>query len=96
MYWGGCPACYGNDGFLNAGRDHWFICREHKVRWWYGSNLFSIWRDQSREDHARQAAELRGYREIEPWYPFPVRLRFWLTIRLRQLREFFVPAERPF
>ena len=23
---GGCPTCHKTDGFLNIGRDHWFVC----------------------------------------------------------------------
>jgi hypothetical protein len=40
-YFGVCPTCGSNDGFLIIGRDHWFICKEHRVKWLVGSNLFS-------------------------------------------------------
>jgi hypothetical protein len=41
---GGCPTCHETDGFLNIGRDHWFVCHRHRVKWHVGSNLFSGWR----------------------------------------------------
>jgi hypothetical protein len=28
-YFGGCPQCGRNDGYVNAGKTHVFICREH-------------------------------------------------------------------
>ena len=46
-YFGGCPQCGRNDGYVNAGKSHVFICREHKTSWAIGSNLFSSWRDQT-------------------------------------------------
>jgi hypothetical protein len=42
-YFGGCPDCGypgTNDGFLNIGRDHWYVCHLHRTKWRVGSNLF--------------------------------------------------------
>jgi hypothetical protein len=44
-YFGVCPRCKRNDGLLNVGHSHWFVCHEHRVTWCIGSNLFSGWRD---------------------------------------------------
>ena len=44
-YFGGCPECGKNDGYLNVGKDHVFICDEHKTAWCAGANLFSSWQD---------------------------------------------------
>ena len=46
-YFGVCPACYTNDGCLNIGPDHWYVCHEHRVKWCVGSNLFSAWRHET-------------------------------------------------
>src|SRR5262245_42500917 len=43
-YFGVCPVCRTSDGYLNVGRDHWFVCHEHGQRWCAGSNLFSSWK----------------------------------------------------
>jgi len=29
---GGCPRCGGNDGFLNLGSDHWFVCGVRRTK----------------------------------------------------------------
>ena len=68
-YWGICPACHRNDGYLNVGRDHWFVCHAHRVKWCIGSNLFSSWRYESREEWAENRDVLKGYTEIEPEFP---------------------------
>ena len=46
-YFGVCPECGKSDGYINAGRSHWFICKEHKIKWLVGCNLFSDWRHQT-------------------------------------------------
>ena len=48
-YFGVCPVCGNEDGYLNIGRTHFFHCREHKIAWDIGANLFSSWRDESEE-----------------------------------------------
>ena len=36
-HFGGCPTCHKTDGFLNIGRDHWFVCHHHRTKWCVGS-----------------------------------------------------------
>lgn len=68
-HFGHCPEC-GKEGVnRNVGRDHWFACDEHKLRWYVGSNLFSYWRDQTREQWDRNAELLKSYREVESYHP---------------------------
>jgi len=64
--WGDCPKCGRNDGYLNIGRGHWFICDKHKTKWFIGENLFSSWRQQTQETWARNSALLASYEEVEP------------------------------
>ncbi len=64
-YWGGCPTCLKNDGYLNVGRANIFVCNEHRVRWTVGSNLFSDWRYEPEEVWERNAARIADYQEIE-------------------------------
>jgi hypothetical protein len=69
-YFGVCPHCHKNDGFINISRSHWFLCDEHKVKWCVGSNLFSSWRNET-EDEQRRAYDQRGvgnYAEVRPYF----------------------------
>jgi hypothetical protein len=46
------------------------ICKEHKVKWCVGSNLFSSWRHET-EQEQRQIYDDLGvglYKEVEPHY----------------------------
>lgn len=71
-HFGVCPECFRGDGFLNIGRDHWFHCRTHKLKWHVGSNLFSAWRHESESRWAENAELLAGYRGVEEYHPpFP-------------------------
>jgi hypothetical protein len=64
-YFGGCPECLKTDGYLNVQRDHFFVCHEHRVFWYVGSNLFSSYETETRQQWDRNAAVLGGYREVE-------------------------------
>jgi hypothetical protein len=57
-YFGVCPVCKKHDGFINVGRSHWFFCKEHKIKWCAGSNIFSSWKEETEEE------QLRIYDEI--------------------------------
>jgi excinuclease UvrABC ATPase subunit len=63
-HFGRCPVCGGSGLCLNVGRDHWFVCSTHRVRWHVGSNLFSAWRHEDEETWRRNEAELLGYRDV--------------------------------
>ena len=65
-YWGLCPTCHKTDGFANHGRDHYFLCEEHKVMWCVGSNLFSSWRDDPAADTF--CANYGHYEIVKPFY----------------------------
>lgn len=64
-YFGVCPTCGDNDGYLNIHKDHWFICHEHRVRWHFGTNLFSSWRQESEADWRENQNRIGPYRDIE-------------------------------
>jgi hypothetical protein len=52
-HFGCCPVCGGNDGCANAGSRHIFYCKEHKIKWIYGADIFSSWRDQTEEEQEK-------------------------------------------
>jgi hypothetical protein len=70
-YFGLCPHCHKNDGYVNAGKSHRFYCKEHKVSWCAGSNLFSSWRHQTEDEQRRIWNEigLNDFADIEPYFP---------------------------
>lgn len=70
-YFGGCPRCGKNDGYLNLRRAHIFICREHKTAWCAGENLFRSWRNETPEtwERNRRVLQTENYQLVEPLYP---------------------------
>jgi hypothetical protein len=63
-YFGGCPQCGGTHGCMNIGRDHWFVCDDHKTKWLVGSNLFSSWREENEETWRQNAQRLADYVQV--------------------------------
>ena len=70
-YFGLCPICKKTDGYVNMGRNHWFMCKKHRARWYVGSNLFSSWRDETKSEQLRHCEEigLDTFSDVEPFYP---------------------------
>jgi hypothetical protein len=69
-YFGLCPRCRRNNGYFNAGRNHWFYCDEHRTKWWGGSNVFSSWRHETEGDQ-RAHYDAKGfgtYERVAPYY----------------------------
>lgn len=63
---GACPRCGKSDGFVNLGKEHWFICRDHKTKWLGGYNLFDGWQDQTVAQTQSIALLLNSYNEVLP------------------------------
>lgn len=63
-YWGACPECGENDGFLNIHKEHWFVCHRHKVKWLVGTNLLSSWCYEDEDDWLANEAKLAEYTDI--------------------------------
>ena len=68
-FFGGCPVCGGNDGYLNIHREHWFSCSKHRFRWCWGSNLISTWRLENENDWKKNWERIGAYAECKPWFP---------------------------
>ena len=66
MHCGVCPQCGKSDGFVNMGKEHWFICRDHKTKWFAGVNLFDGWENQTVAQAQCTEAMLNGYKEVVP------------------------------
>ena len=63
-YFGGCPTCGRTNGYLNARWNHWFVCEEHRVRWYAGSNLFSSWKDETEDEQREAWAKVEDYSDV--------------------------------
>jgi CheY-like chemotaxis protein len=63
---GNCPICGRTDGYLNISCNHWFVCHEHKTKWFVGSSLFSDWQFESEIDWLGNAVLLGQYRDVTP------------------------------
>ena len=61
-----CPICGKNDGYMNAGAQHWAICREHKLKWLIGEHVFDGWENQTIAQFEATLILLKHYREISP------------------------------
>ena len=64
---GACPDCGKTDGYFNVGKEHWFICRDHKTKWLGGYNLFDNWKDQTVAQTESINELLEDYREVLPF-----------------------------
>jgi hypothetical protein len=84
-YFGGCPHCGANHGFLNVRDEHWIVCDTHKVKWCVGYNLFSDWKKEGETIWWQNGEKLLGYSKVEPlpdgvWSADP-------EVRQRELNE---------
>ena len=64
--YGNCPVCGQTDGYLNISCNHWFVCHEHKTKWFVGSSLFSSWQIETEVDWLGNAVLLGRYKDVEP------------------------------
>ena len=62
---GGCPVCGNSDGFLNVESNHYGTCDNHLTYWWIGSNLFSSWKEETRETWQKNIELLRQRRRTD-------------------------------
>ncbi len=80
-----------SDGYINLGRNHWFICDEHRTKWSIGSNLFSSWREETEEDWRRNEYKYAEYVQVKPVYPEPteedLRQKAHYENLMQQIRE---------
>jgi hypothetical protein len=67
-YFGDCPKCGKNNGYLNVHKTHWFICETHKTCWCIGSNLFSSWKDENEETWKKNDKMLSECRVVKDWH----------------------------
>ena len=84
--YGNCPVCGYTDGHVNISCNHWFVCHQHKTKWFAGSNLFSNWQLEREVDWLGNAVLLGQYQDVEP-------IRSRLPIPVGNKRKAYKPAE---
>ncbi len=65
-WYGGCPHCGGSDGYLNIRNSHWGCCKEHRVKWLMGEDLFSAWQDEDASIWLENSIYLSDFDQAEP------------------------------
>lgn len=68
-YFGGCPECGKNNGYLNIWKEHWFYCRRHSTKWCHGVNLFGSHLTETADDWMENLEFLSGFKEVKAVYP---------------------------
>jgi len=76
IYWGSCPICHDDDGYINlvndrgTGASHYKICEAHKTCWSFGANLLSSWMDETPEEREDSRKRLQQYRRVDCYLGF--------------------------
>ncbi len=71
-HFGGCPQCFQETGrlysdkYIDVGREHWFVCRQHRNKWCAGANLFGSWREHTEATAKINRRRLRSHTEVTP------------------------------
>jgi hypothetical protein len=70
-YFGLCPVCRKDGGYLNIGSVQWFFCKEHQKRWLVGANLFEDWKTQTEGEQRAFCFDIDfdHFEEVEAYYP---------------------------
>lgn len=64
-YFGVCPICKKSNGYVNIHQSHWSYCKEHKICWCIGYNLFSSWHNENESIWLSNAKMLEDYKILE-------------------------------
>jgi hypothetical protein len=68
-HFGQCPKCKKNDGYVNIGRNHWFFCKKHQVKWYGGHDMFPRWQDEHASLWKQNEEFMSFFLEIDPFMP---------------------------
>jgi hypothetical protein len=63
-YWGLCPQCDRSE-YLTTGKDEWYFCPVHEVRWLVGGNLFSDWKHTDAATMRANWEKISHFAEVE-------------------------------
>jgi hypothetical protein len=77
-HFGDCPECRKNDGHINVGRVHWFVCKRHRVKWKAGHDIFPDWKQENLQVWRQNEKLLELFTEVEP-------LQAWKKTELEEM-----------
>ena len=63
---GRCPRCGKNDGIMHLETAQFFICHEHRMKWFAGVNIATIIRHGDATEWEANYETLREYQPVEP------------------------------
>lgn len=63
--------CGQTDGYLNVGRNHYFVCDTHRTKWYVGFNVFSV--HEGPEQWDINSKLLDTYAKVKPVKEWPIR-----------------------
>ena len=61
---GNCPKCNRTHGCRSVGREHWYVCHTHKMKWCIGWNVFTV--EQTTGEFVENLLLLGTYTEVRP------------------------------
>ena len=64
-YEGCCPLCHSGGELVHVNREQFIVCRDHRLAWHIGSNLYSGWRELTEEQQAENRRFLECCEIIE-------------------------------
>jgi len=67
---GCCPECHidgPSGGATFDGKEVWYICQAHRVKWHAPAVLTKVWADEFKEHGAENTLLLATYATVEPW-----------------------------
>jgi hypothetical protein len=67
-YFGGCPKCGGNDGYLNVRSAHFCVCDRHGLWWHIGEDLFGDWKEENEAIWEQNLDKLGCFKQVNPIY----------------------------
>ena len=65
-YEGCCPRCHSGGELVHVDREQFIVCRDHRLAWHIGSNLYSGWRNLTPEQQAENRRFLECCEIIDP------------------------------
>jgi hypothetical protein len=63
-HFGVCSICHRYGVHVFVGREDWFACHRHRVKWLVGENLFSDWIYKTENELVAGAARIATYRVV--------------------------------
>jgi len=66
LYFGDCPKCGQNDGYLNIERTRWKVCHKDKMKWRTGGYQLSNLKYEDHNQWIENIKKLAEYHEVTP------------------------------